>query len=114
MEETTANILKCDYCFPEEYFFEISDMAKEFIKKLLVLVPGQRMDMDTALTDSWIREVSLYKNLTVIYVKKYIFLKEHLAAVISCSRLKTFMQRRHPINIPNTPTSPIYTGEHIF
>ncbi|CAH0547745.1 unnamed protein product [Brassicogethes aeneus] len=36
MEETTANILKCDYCFPEDYFRDISDEAKELIGKLLV------------------------------------------------------------------------------
>lgn len=95
MEETTANILKCDYCFPDEYFAQITEPAKDLIKSLLVLAPAQRMDMDTALTCSWIRD-------------------EHLVTVIPCSRLKTFMQRRHPVNISTTPTSPVYTGEHIF
>ncbi|CAH1132932.1 unnamed protein product [Ceutorhynchus assimilis] len=95
MEETTANILKCDYCYPDEYFCSVSDNAKEFIGKLLVLVPGQRMDMEKALNFPWIKE-------------------ENLLAVIPCTRLRTFMQRRHPLNIPTTPPSPSYSGEHIF
>ncbi|XP_076272417.1 trio Rho guanine nucleotide exchange factor isoform X4 [Rhynchophorus ferrugineus] len=95
MEETTANILKCDFCFPDEYFSHVSELAKDLIRKLLVLGPAQRVDMDTALASPWIRD-------------------EHLTAVIPCTRLRTFMQRRHPVNISTTPTSPVYTGEHIF
>ncbi|KAJ8968254.1 hypothetical protein NQ317_012963 [Molorchus minor] len=34
--------------------------------------------------------------------------------VISSARLKTFIQRRHPMNIPTPPTSPIYYNEHMF
>lgn len=58
MEETTANILKCDYCFPEEYFCKISEEAKELIGKLLVLVPTQRMTMQDCLKYSWMKQVS--------------------------------------------------------
>lgn len=57
MEETTANILKCDYCFPDEYFANISVLAKELIGQLLALIPGQRIEMDNALSSPWIREV---------------------------------------------------------
>lgn len=57
MEETTANILKCDYCFPDEYFANISSLAKELIGQLLALIPGQRIEMDNALSSLWIREV---------------------------------------------------------
>lgn len=57
MEETTANILKCDYCFPDDYFKEISTEAKELISKLLVLVHSHRMDMDECLNSAWAKKV---------------------------------------------------------
>jgi serine/threonine protein kinase len=57
MEETTANILKCDYCFPDDYFKEISLEAKDLINKLLVLVPSQRVNMDECLASTWITTV---------------------------------------------------------
>lgn len=59
MEETTANILKCDYCFPEEYFSKITEEAKELISKLLVLIPAQRMTMQDCLKYTWMKQVSL-------------------------------------------------------
>ena len=57
MEETTANILKCDYCFPDDYFHNVSIEAKELISKLLVLVPSQRMDLENCLESNWMKEV---------------------------------------------------------
>ncbi|KAK9877206.1 hypothetical protein WA026_016953 [Henosepilachna vigintioctopunctata] len=87
MEETTANILKCDYCYPEQYFKHISNEAKELISKLLVLVPAQRLSMDDALNVSWFTEVG--PTVTVL-----------------SAALRTFMQRRHPTNVPASPTSP--------
>ncbi|XP_060534993.1 triple functional domain protein isoform X2 [Cylas formicarius] len=95
MEETTANILKCDFCFPEEYFQDVSHEAKELIQRLLVLVPAQRMNMEACLDFPWL-------------------LEDNSSILINSSRLKTFMQRRHPMNVPTTPTSPIYYGEQIF
>lgn len=35
-EETCANIIKNDFCFPEEYFSEISNEAIDLIKVMLV------------------------------------------------------------------------------
>lgn len=57
MEETTANILKCDYCFPDEYFNNVSMEAKTLVGKLLVLVPAQRMEMEACLEYEWTKEV---------------------------------------------------------
>ena len=39
-EETSSNILRNDYCFPEEFFAGISTDAKDLIK--LMLVDDQR------------------------------------------------------------------------
>jgi serine/threonine protein kinase len=38
-QETFTNIIQVDYQFDEEYFDEISDEAKDFIRKLLVKNP---------------------------------------------------------------------------
>lgn len=59
MEETTANILKCDYCFPDEYFRDITYEAKDIIGKLLVLAPLQRIGMKECLEYSWMKHVSV-------------------------------------------------------
>ena len=39
-EETSSNILRNDYCFPEEFFSGISQEAKDLMK--LILVDDQR------------------------------------------------------------------------
>ncbi|KAJ8956994.1 hypothetical protein NQ318_012159 [Aromia moschata] len=100
MEETTANILKCDYCFPDDYFGDVSGDAKELIGKLLVLAPAQRLDMESCPASDWMKQ------------------DQDLPYVIPSGRLKTFMQRRHlgrhPANVSKTPTSPPYYIEHMF
>ena len=35
-EETCSNILRNDYCFPDEFFAGISSDAKDFIRSILV------------------------------------------------------------------------------
>ena len=35
LEETCSNILRKDYCFPDDYFAGISQEAKDFISTLL-------------------------------------------------------------------------------
>ncbi|XP_071053767.1 triple functional domain protein isoform X4 [Onthophagus taurus] len=75
VEETTANILKCDFCFPEDYFTTVSDKAKALIKLLLNLVPKQRISMEDCLQNQWFENES---NLNII----------------CSSRLRAFLQRR--------------------
>ncbi|KAG7196316.1 hypothetical protein KM043_000140, partial [Ampulex compressa] len=55
LEETTANILKCDFCFPEEYFGSISDHAKDLLGKLLCLRIEDRISADACLASSWFK-----------------------------------------------------------
>lgn len=61
-EETTTNILKCDYCFPEEYFKGISSDAIQLAKSMLVVKPENRISVENALQSSWITQV-----IVVIY-----------------------------------------------
>ena len=44
-QETFTNIIQVDYQFDEEYFSEISDEAKDFIRKLLVKDPRYTCDI---------------------------------------------------------------------
>ena len=79
-EETTNNILKGDYCFPEEYFRGISGEAIQLLQTLLVGQPEGRIGADGALVSPW-----LSQNLKV--------------SVISTSRLSNFIDRRTPKGI---------------
>lgn len=66
LEETTANILKCDYCFPDDYFQRISSEVKELIAKLLVLAPSQRLSMERCLDSPWFNKVCVSNTLNFL------------------------------------------------
>ncbi|PSN40489.1 hypothetical protein C0J52_05229 [Blattella germanica] len=87
VEETTANILKCDFCFPDEYFAEISNEGKDLISNLLVATTSQRMTPQACLDSTWFQEVQ--KTCSIPSV-----------------RLAAFMERRQslirPLLTPNS------------
>ena len=53
IEETTANILKCDFCFPDEYFNEISEQVKRLLDRLLRLRGEDRTTAEISLSSAW-------------------------------------------------------------
>lgn len=53
VEETTANILKCDFSFPDDYFASISADAKALLGQLLVLPMGGRATMAEVQECAW-------------------------------------------------------------
>ncbi|XP_033331721.2 trio Rho guanine nucleotide exchange factor isoform X4 [Megalopta genalis] len=53
IEETTTNILKCDFCFPEEYFAKISADAKDLLRGLLCLRGEERATARMCLSSPW-------------------------------------------------------------
>lgn len=110
MEETTANILKCDYCFPDDYFKEISVEAKNLVNNLLVLVPSQRINMEECLKSTWMATVGICRNKKQ-KMTGFLYFQDQKTVVIPSSKLKTFLLRRHPMNLPTTPTSPAYFNE---
>ncbi|XP_050446122.1 kalirin isoform X3 [Cataglyphis hispanica] len=55
VEETTANILKCDFCFPDEYFETISSDAKELLGRLLRLRGEDRANAEFCLGSPWLK-----------------------------------------------------------
>jgi len=46
--------MKADYSFPEDYWNEVSNDAKDFIRKLLVVDPKKRMTGKEALKHTWL------------------------------------------------------------
>jgi len=47
-------IKKCEYEFPSPYFDDISESAKDLIRKLLVVEPSERLNADGILAHPWI------------------------------------------------------------
>ncbi|CAK1554742.1 unnamed protein product [Leptosia nina] len=76
IEETTANIIKCDYCFPPEHWTGIEERAQSLIRSLLDSTPSRRLTPKDALTDSWFEEAP--------------------STTLSAQQLKTFLDRRRP------------------
>merc|ERR1712137_1132546 len=69
-------IMKADYDYPEDYWDEISDTAKNFIDRLLVVEPDKRMTTKQALEHPWLSGQASTKKLAVNakmagYVEKY-------------------------------------------
>jgi calcium/calmodulin-dependent protein kinase I len=68
--------MKADYDYPEDYWDEISDTAKNFIDRLLVVDPAKRMTTSQALAHPWLdgkaseRALSVNKKMST-YVDKY-------------------------------------------
>lgn len=58
IEETTSNILKCDFSFPDEYFHEISNDAKNLLRRLLVLQGTSRATMNECQMSAWFTQVN--------------------------------------------------------
>lgn len=57
IEETTTNILKCDFSFPDEYFHDISNDAKNLLSRLLVLQGTARATMTDCQMSTWFTQV---------------------------------------------------------
>ncbi|XP_053317820.1 death-associated protein kinase 3 [Spea bombifrons] len=56
-QETLTNISGVNYDFDEEYFSNTSELAKDFIRRLLVKDPKKRMSIDQSLEHSWIKAI---------------------------------------------------------
>ncbi|KAK3103159.1 hypothetical protein FSP39_016894 [Pinctada imbricata] len=53
--ETLQNVGRCDWEFAEEAFSDVSPEAKDFIKKLLIRKPHDRMTVHDCLDHSWLK-----------------------------------------------------------
>uniref|UniRef100_A0A672G3Q6 Death-associated protein kinase 2-like n=1 Tax=Salarias fasciatus TaxID=181472 RepID=A0A672G3Q6_SALFA len=57
-EDTLKNILSMKYEFDERYFSMTSSLAKDFIQKLLVKSPSERMTAEESLLHPWIKPIT--------------------------------------------------------
>ncbi|KAG1714863.1 Death-associated protein kinase 2 [Nymphon striatum] len=62
VQETYENITAVDYNFDEQYFNQTSDLAKDFIRKLLVKNPRKRPTAKDCLAHPWISKPTDCKN----------------------------------------------------
>ncbi|XP_056599248.1 death-associated protein kinase 3 [Triplophysa dalaica] len=56
-QETLTNISAVNYDFDEEYFSNTSELAKDFIRRLLVKDPKKRMTITDSLQHPWIKVI---------------------------------------------------------
>ncbi|KAI9003085.1 kinase-like domain-containing protein [Gaertneriomyces semiglobifer] len=117
-------ILDCDYQFDEEYWSEISETAKDFIRKLLIVDPTHRMTAAQALEHPWLKtrrsvnlRPSVYKGFNAR--KKFrgaVFAvsganRVARASSMSSGRLKQAMNQiaavEHQPAIPESPSVPV-------
>ncbi|XP_068188788.1 death-associated protein kinase 2 [Antennarius striatus] len=57
-EETLRNIIDMNYEFKDHYFSMTSSMARDFIQKLLVKNPSDRLTADECLLHPWIKPIT--------------------------------------------------------
>ncbi|XP_014603948.1 PREDICTED: death-associated protein kinase 1-like isoform X4 [Polistes canadensis] len=53
-QETYANVAACQYQFDNEYFSNVSEIAKDFIRSLLIKDPKERGSAESCLKHPWI------------------------------------------------------------
>jgi Serine/threonine protein kinase len=58
-QETFSNIVAGNYLFEDEYFSKTSELAKDFITKLLVKDPKKRLSASQSLQHPWIQVMKL-------------------------------------------------------
>ncbi|CAL9694229.1 unnamed protein product [Knipowitschia caucasica] len=102
--ETLNNVSEVKYELGEGPFRTTSDMAKDFIQKLLVFCPGDRMTADECLLHPWIKPITrkqMHKrNRSSINMKNFKKFnakrkwKMSLNMVWMCTRLLSLQQRR--------------------
>ncbi|BFZ15658.1 hypothetical protein BsWGS_18696 [Bradybaena similaris] len=81
-EETCSNIVRNDFCFPDEYFAGISAEAKELVRFMLVEELGKRPTAQACLDSSWIKKAAIPRSSPI------------RPKPINTSRLSDFIQRR--------------------
>uniref|UniRef100_A0A8C9TRJ2 non-specific serine/threonine protein kinase n=1 Tax=Scleropages formosus TaxID=113540 RepID=A0A8C9TRJ2_SCLFO len=54
VEETCVNICRLDFCFPEEYFEGVSQVARDFVASVLLEDPRKRPSAASCLLHPWV------------------------------------------------------------
>ncbi|XP_037329386.1 death-associated protein kinase 2 [Pungitius pungitius] len=74
-EDTLRNISVMNYTFPAQYFNMTTSMAKDFIQKLLLKIPSERMTAEECLLHPWIKPITCkqvaHRNRSSINMKNF-------------------------------------------
>ncbi|NXQ35189.1 DAPK3 kinase, partial [Alaudala cheleensis] len=100
-QETLANITAVNYDFDEEFFSNTSDLAKDFIQKLLVKDTRKRLTIQEALSHPWItvrlnKEKDLLKDETKVQESKKVENTQ-----LKTKRLREYTIKSHSSMPPN-------------
>uniref|UniRef100_A0A452DNH7 Death-associated protein kinase 2 n=1 Tax=Capra hircus TaxID=9925 RepID=A0A452DNH7_CAPHI len=106
-QETLANITAVSYDFDEEFFSQTSELAKDFIRKLLVKETRKRLTIQEALRHPWITPVdsqqALMRRESAVnlenFKKQYVRRRWKLSfSIVSlCNHLtRSLMKKVHP------------------
>lgn len=81
-QETLANVSAVNYEFDEEFFSNTSNLAKDFIRRLLVKDPKRRMTIEESLNHPWIKPKDTQQALS------------RKASAVNMEKFKKFAARR--------------------
>ncbi|KAI1882653.1 hypothetical protein AGOR_G00237100 [Albula goreensis] len=103
-QETLANISAVSFDFDEEYFSNTSELAKDFIRRLLVKDPKKRMTITDSLQHPWIK-----------VIKRRNVRQEDVAGRPERRRLKTMRLKEYTIKSHSSmPPNNSYADFHRF
>ncbi|XP_040199018.1 death-associated protein kinase 2 [Rana temporaria] len=94
-QETLSNITAVNYEFDEEFFSHTSDLAKDFIRKLLVMNTRKRLAIQEALLHPWITTLQSKEENKVHDTKRTAMRK------LKAKRLKEYTMKSHSSMPPN-------------
>jgi calcium/calmodulin-dependent protein kinase I len=83
LQELFEQIMRADYDFPEDYWAEISDNAKNFISRLLVVDPKKRMTAKEALEHPWLSGHAKEHKLKMDKMKNYVMIRKQQSKLIA-------------------------------
>lgn len=84
-EETCVNICRLDFCFPDEYFGDVSQAARDFVSSLLQQDPRKRPGAAACLQHPWVGRGGAHGG-------------EYSKKPLDTSRLATFIDRRKQLH----------------
>ncbi|TDH06552.1 hypothetical protein EPR50_G00114560 [Perca flavescens] len=84
-EETCVNICRLDFCFPDEYFHDVSQAARDFVSSALLQDPRKRPSATSCLQHPWVGRGGAHGG-------------EYSKTPLDTTRLATFIDRRRQLH----------------
>uniref|UniRef100_A0A8C9XJK7 non-specific serine/threonine protein kinase n=1 Tax=Sander lucioperca TaxID=283035 RepID=A0A8C9XJK7_SANLU len=84
-EETCVNICRLDFCFPDEYFHDVSQAARDFVSSALQQDPRKRPSATSCLQHPWVGRGGAHGG-------------EYSKTPLDTTRLATFIDRRRQLH----------------